>query len=352
MKLAYLTTSEFTLPIFKNILKSQDKPLLEIVIEQIANLPAGIYPEFWNKPELVLRDLEEILETKEKIDLSLLVTQPQRENRGKPVAHPVLEFARKNQINTFTPQSLNKELSKDNFDSYDFDLGITASYGQIIAERVLNLPKYGFINWHPSLLPQYRGATPMQSVLRDGKEVTGLTWITMTKGMDEGNILLQQSCSVKAKQKFVELSETMGKLGASTWSLAVATQLLIKSGNAKYYQEQVGKPTLCSLLNKDDALVDPQNQTASQIFNHFRAYHTWPKTSFESDYFNEKVRIDKCELPFEGGLSKGLITYENDEWIQTKDSVFLKCVDQTLLPIRSLTRANGKKLDFSGYRFG
>jgi methionyl-tRNA formyltransferase len=348
LSLTFLSSSDFTLGMLQQILDAQGSSLGEVALEQLGGL------ESWHERvdlELLKTSIEACSDLQKIIEVDWIITQPTREHRGKVISNPVLDFAQKQGIKTFTPQSLNKELSDENFDHYYFDLAITASYGQIIAQQILDLPLYGFINWHPSKLPLYRGATPMQSVLRDGLSETGLSWITMTKGMDAGNLLWQAGHNLNPTDDFNALAQAMGEVGGQTWAIAAAIQVLKESGGELFDIAQEGDPTFCSMVSKDDAMVDPVTMTAQEIYNHYRAYIRWPRTSFESQYLGEKVRIDECELPISGSPDNDLITYENDEWAQTKGLVFLKCADQTLLQVRTLTRVNGKKLDFSGYIF-
>jgi methionyl-tRNA formyltransferase len=203
------------------------------------------------------------------------------------------------------------------------------------------------LNWHPSLLPKYRGATPMQSAIKNGDKESGLSWINMTKGLDEGDIFLQFNTNIE-QDNFVTLSQRLGELGARTWAISVVNKLI-----GKQLQQNESTITFCGKLTKEDRIVDPSNQTASEIFNQFRAYNTFPGTTFVDKYFDGEIKITECSLlgtKFEPELNSN---YGN--WQVIKDSkvqrVFLRCKGNTFLEILRIKLATGKDLNLSGYQF-
>jgi folate-dependent phosphoribosylglycinamide formyltransferase PurN len=242
MNIAFFSSSDFTIPILQSIqdAESNEKSLWQVFCSQYLDLldkakDKTISPQWWQEKNLMEKMVgkysskPEFNKFKEPISLKLIVTQPDRENRGKTLQNPISKWAKENQIQLFQPEKINKQseeftkLCQEN----EIETCILASFGQILSQKVLDTPKYGFINWHPSLLPKYRGATPMQSALAAGDKITGLTWLQMTKAMDAGDIYLQIPHQINESDTIVSLSQDMGVLGANTWSLPIILKLLI-----------------------------------------------------------------------------------------------------------------------------
>jgi methionyl-tRNA formyltransferase len=340
-KIAFFSSSDFCIPIVHNIKQNQGKTLLGIYSEQVIALQ--IKGEYSTVFPLDF-DIHDIPELDLPIELSLVVSQPDSDNRGKIVSNPVSKWAKENNLNLFIPENFNKSRHELNI---EIDLAITASFGQIISEDSLNWSKNGFVNWHPSLLPKYRGATPMQSAIKNGDQESGLSWINMTKGLDEGDIFLQFNTNIE-QDNFVTLSQRLGELGAKTWAIAIVNKLV-----KKQLQQNESNITFCGKLTKEDRIVDPSNQTASEIYNQFRAYNIFPGTSFVDEYFGGEIKIIECSL-YEANFE-----FEQDSnygnWQVTKDGkaqrVFLRCKDNTFLEILRIKLATGKDLNLSGYQF-
>jgi methionyl-tRNA formyltransferase len=340
-KIAFFSSSDFCIPIVQNIKQNQGKTLLEIYSEQVIAIRtkseySTVFPLDF--------DIQDIPELDLPIKLSLVVSRPDSDNRGKVVSNPVSKWAKENNLNLFIPDSFNK--SRHELD-LEIDLAITASFGQIITEDSLNWSKNGFLNWHPSLLPQYRGATPMQSSIKNSDKESGLSWINMTKGLDEGDIFLQFNTNIE-QDNFLTLSQRLGELGARTWSIAIVNKLV-----KKYLQQNESNITFCGKLTKEDRIVSPSSQTASEIHNQFRAYNIFPGAAIMDEYFDGEIKIIECSLYeaiFEFELNSN---YGN--WLVTKDGkvqrVFLECKDNTFLEILKIKLATGKDLNLSGYQF-
>jgi methionyl-tRNA formyltransferase len=340
-KIAFFSSSDFCIPIAQNIMQNQGITLLEIYSKQVIALQtkseySTIFPLDF--------DIQDFPELDCPIELSLVVSQSDSNNRGKVTSNPVTQWAKENNLNLFTPESFNK--SKNELNT-EIDLAITASFGQIISEDSLNWSKNGFLNWHPSLLPLYRGATPMQSAIKNGDMESGLSWINMTKGLDEGDIFLQFNTNTE-QDNFSTLSQRLGELGSRTWAIAVVNKLI-----SKKLQQDESKITFSGKLAKDDRIVNPNNQTASEIYNQFRAYNIFPGTSFVDEYFGGEIKIIECylsETKFEFELNSNYVN-----WQVVKDGkaqrVFLECKGNTFLEIFKIKLATGKDLNLEGYQF-
>lgn len=171
-----------------------------------------------------------ILELSKKIKLELVVTQPDRANGKKIIENPISQFAKNHNLQLETPIKINSEIEEIK-QKYQLDCAIVASFGQILSSKVLEFPRFGIINWHPSLLPKYRGATPIQTALLQNQKISGLSWIKMTKGMDSGPIWLQIPQVIKKSDTFETFANQTGKLGAETWALPIIANLIEQTMN-------------------------------------------------------------------------------------------------------------------------
>ena len=331
MKLAFFTSSNFTIPMIQSILDYQGKSLITVAKEQAKNL----------KQELTqdqIFALKKILMGRKKIQLQLIVSQPEKLNRGKVVKNPILEYARASNIAIYTPEKLNKEI-KSELDK--IDLGIVASYGQIISQKILDTTKFGFVNWHPSLLPKLRGASPIQSSILSGELETGLSWIEMTAGMDSGDLLMQLPCEIEDYDNFDTLSKHFGQVGAGSWALAIAYKLL---GQKTPQKEELA--TYCTKITKEQALVNPGELTADQIHWHYQAFFSYPFTKYQSLALNQEIKILDCKPKYESGpIDAGSVELKAELIVikAKEQEVYLRCANKTLLELKQIQYPNGQK---------
>jgi len=206
-------------------------------------------------------------------EIVAVVTAPDKPVGRKQVLTPPLikVLAQENNIPVLQPNKLNNEfISK--LKELDPDLHVVASYGKIIPQAVLDIPKHGNINVHPSLLPKYRGASPIQSVLLNGDKETGVTIMLMDEKMDHGEIVSSIQCPVSKNEKFKELHDRLANLGAD---LLVKTIPDYLSGKIKPQEQDHDKATFCKMIKKSDGEIDWQ-QPAEKIYNQWRALYLWP----------------------------------------------------------------------------
>ena len=398
MNIFFLGSAKIVVPILESILKQQGARLKDVCLQQITNLLKDpgfksklVHPKsFANLPDGLEYFIQknQIKALDQKISLSKVITQPDRVLRKKTLTNPVKQFCLENNIQTSTPESLKKD-SQDLIqqNKKNMDIAIVAAYGQIIPESFFESFDYGMVNWHPSRLPQYRGATPMQTSILNGDTRTALSWIEIVKAMDAGNILLQISQDILPTHTTTDLAKNMSDLGGRTWAIALSLQIISKTFQKHDSQakqlvslaQDPTKATFCQLLAKEDALVCPNKQSAFSIYNHYRAFLEYPKTEFISKYFKQKIKIIKATKPVwdqefakisnSKTLSLNLSmhtspirenltkTYMN-EWVQVRLAgkelkTFLICQGHTLsfLEVEEICLENGKKINFKGYDF-
>jgi methionyl-tRNA formyltransferase len=289
---------------------------------------------FFSSSRFCLPILEHLI-TSSKYELVGVVSQPNWENRGKVYFNPITKFSYDKGLKIFLPTKINQEFDtlKESFG--EFDLAIVASYGQIIGKQILDYPKLGCINWHPSLLPKYRGATPMQTAIYNGDKISGLSWIKMGVGMDDGHLLLQKSIEIEHKN-FSQLSLDMGNLGSVTIDEAI-----LNLENSRLLAQDDTKKVICKILNKQDAQIDPKKFDAKMVYQHVLAYCEFPKTKINTVAYGE-IKLLNVKV-----LESTLIKSDNEDqnFYFYKGTCILKCKD-SLLQVFEIQLENGRKISF------
>ncbi len=239
---------------------------------------------------------------------SLVVTSPDaKSGRGLELhASPVSIFAEKNNIPSIKPENLETE------ELPDADLFIVVAYGKMLSEEILNMPKLGSINIHYSLLPKYRGASPVESAILNGDTETGVAIQQMEYKMDAGAIIAEEKVSVMPTETAPELRKRLIKLGGE---LLVKTLPDFIESKIKPVPQDESKATSCKKIKKEDGLVD-LNDDAVKNYNKFRAYATWPRTFFFKDskrIIITQARLENDKFVIEKVLPEGKkeISYEN-----------------------------------------
>ncbi len=271
---------------------------------------------FWGTPDVASETLEILKEN--KYLPSLIVTSPDRPQGRKMLVtpSPVKIWAEKNKILYIQPEILNKEVwdvlrtlggSGDNGKrksrALDFcgeqnipDLFIVVAYGKILPEEILNFPKLGSVNLHYSLLPKYRGASPVESAILHGDEETGITIQKMEFKMDSGPIIAQEKVKILPNEKASELRARLIKIGGDLL-VKVLPEYIEKKITPIEQNETFA--THCKKIKKEDGLLD-LNADGIINYNKFRAYSTWPRTFF----FKEGKRIIITDAKLENGEFK------------------------------------------------
>lgn len=214
--------------------------------------------------------LEKLLEN--SFNIIGVVSQPDRYvGRKKILTMPeVKEVAIKNNIPVFQPQKIRQEYQE--IIDLKPDLIITAAYGQIVPEVILNTPKLGCINVHASLLPKYRGGAPVHYAIINGEKVTGITIMYMVKKMDAGNIISQLEVNIGEEETTGELYERLSIVGAEL--LIETLPSIIEGTNASIKQDE-NLVTYAPTISHEQEKLD-FNKSALQIYNQVRGMNPWP----------------------------------------------------------------------------
>lgn len=199
-------------------------------------------------------------------------TQPDRpKNRGKQiVASPVKYFAAENNIPVYQPLSLRKgedaETSLNTLRELSPDVIVVAAYGQILPKEVLELPRFGCVNVHASLLPEYRGAAPIQRCIQDGAEKSGVCTMRMDEGLDTGDVIMRREVDITEDMTGSELWDLLSKVGAQ---LITQTLERLENGTVEY-TPQPAEGTYAKMISKEELRLD-FSKSAREVYNFIRA---------------------------------------------------------------------------------
>jgi len=227
-------------------------------------------------PLEVIAPLEYMINNINGLDLVAIVSQPARKmGRGKKLTDPAIAaYGKENGIKTLQPQKASDADFLDQLSALEPDLIITAAYGQILSEKFLAIPTRGTINIHPSLLPTYRGATPVQAALLNGDNKTGVSILFTVKKMDAGNIITQNIFDISPAETTGQLLKRMFE--ESGPMLAETYQLLMNTNFRGTPQNEI-EVIHCKKIQKEDGFVNFQ-KPASTIYNQYRGLSPWPGT--------------------------------------------------------------------------
>lgn len=225
---------------------------------------------FLGTPEFALPTLEALI--KNDLAPALVVTQPdkkvgRKQNLALP---PIKEMALGNNLAIAQPN--NKKELADIFSHQNFEVAILVAYGMIIPDEIINQPKFGFLNLHPSLLPKYRGPAPIQTVLLNGDNKTGVSIIKLVKAIDAGPIIAQKEIKIESTDNAQILHDKLARLGAELLVKVLADYL---AGQIKPKLQDESQATFTKIIEREDGLID-WSKSAQQIACQFRAFYPWP----------------------------------------------------------------------------
>lgn len=218
---------------------------------------------FLGSPYFAVKILKRLLQSSHNV-VAVVTQSDKPSGRGqKLMPTQVKQFATEKGIPVISFDKLSQHL--DEIEKIDYDIAVTASFGQILNEKFLSIAPC--INVHPSLLPKYRGATPIQSALLSGDKVTGVSIMKVVRAVDAGDVLAQKQVKIEEDDDYTTLQEKLADVGGD---LLVEVLDLFALGQVKTFKQDDDKATFCRKLEKSDAFLD-LNKTASEIVNQSRA---------------------------------------------------------------------------------
>lgn len=254
---------------------------------------------FMGTPDFAVGALEAIIQAGHQV--TAVVTQPDKpKGRGKEMQiTPVKACALKYDIPVFQPVKIKTQDAVEQLRTYEADIFVVAAFGQILSEEILNMPKYGCVNIHASLLPKYRGAGPIQWVILDGEKETGVTIMQMDKGLDTGDMLLSCKVAIDEKETGDSLHDKLAQAGAD---LIVEALPKIEAGELTPVKQKDEDSCYAKMLQKSMGQIDWSKKSV-QIERLVRGLNSWPSayTSYHGKTLkiwasdvSDKVREDIC----------------------------------------------------------
>jgi methionyl-tRNA formyltransferase len=227
---------------------------------------------FFGTPSFALPTLQSLFERPDEV--VAVVTQPDREKgRGRRVVFsPVKELTLRHHLTPLQPERVKEELFQEALRGLQPDIIVVVAFGQILPKSILEIPQYGAINVHASLLPKYRGAAPIAWAILNGEKVTGITTMVMDEGMDTGDILLQEETPIGNEETCEMLHDRLASLGAQ---LLRETLEKTKAGNIHPIPQDHSKATYAPPLKKEDGRIHWE-KGAKEIDRQVRAFNPWP----------------------------------------------------------------------------
>ncbi|MGB9612752.1 MAG: methionyl-tRNA formyltransferase [Candidatus Margulisiibacteriota bacterium] len=246
---------------------------------------------FLGTPEPAAKILEELVAAGHEI--ACVVTQPDRpQGRGQKLSFsPVKEVALRLDLSVEQPEFIkNNKVFEVLLQSLKPDVGVVVAYGKILPGEILNIPKFGFVNVHASLLPKWRGAAPIQWALLKGEKETGVTIFKLTEILDAGPIIAQERLKIEDEDDAETLTKKLFELGGK---LLLKCLPEIEKNKVRYIPQNESEVTFAPSITKESAEID-WKRTAEEIHNRIRALVIWPGA--HTFYRGKRLKILKSKI--------------------------------------------------------
>jgi methionyl-tRNA formyltransferase len=307
---------------------------------------------FWGTPDFAIPPLEALINN--GYDVIAVITNPDEPVGREQIltASPVKIFAQKHGILVLQPEKLEVKTSLrtsefsgkgGKFEIPEADLYVVVAYGKIIPKEILEKPQYGILNLHPSLLPRWRGPSPIRYAMLSGDTKTGVTVIQMDEGMDHGPILAQAEFEIPEKVSYVKLRDALIKAG-SELLIQTIPQWISREITPEYQND--AKVTYSKILTKNDGRID-WTQPAEKIERMVRAFNPWPGTW--TMWLEEKKRIQLNEVD----VSSEFVPNANpgQVWKTTEGGIFIQTAKGSIV-VKLLTLEGKKTMDAASFARG
>lgn len=231
------------------------------------------------------------------------------------------EVARHHNIPVLLPEKLSD--IKDQLVQLNPTVGVLVAYGKMVPQSIIDIFPKGILNIHPSLLPEKRGSTPIETVILDGSTKTGVSIMQLVKAMDAGPIFAQEQVVLTGQETKQQLSEELLSLGGKLL-LKVLPDVI--TGNIEPKEQDESKATFTNLIKKTDARLDPNNKSAHQLEREIRAFAGWPKSNI--DLFDQTIIVTSARIA------------DN----QNDGVLVITCADNSYLEIQNLIGPSGRQM--------
>lgn len=227
---------------------------------------------FMGTPDFAVSVLDAL--EREGHEIFLVITQPDKPSgrKGGIAESPVKIWAKERDLPIYQPENIRSKEAIEMIRDFPIDIGIVAAYGQIIPPEILDVPTFGYINVHASLLPKYRGASPIQWSIINGDDKTGITIMQMGPGLDDGDIIMQEEVDIADDETGESLFDKLAVMGGNMCCMAMVA---ISNSIVTPIKQDESKATYVSVIKKDFGAIDFTNE-ASHIERMTRALDPWP----------------------------------------------------------------------------
>lgn len=295
---------------------------------------------FMGTPDFAVGALESLVEAGH--DVVAVVTQPDKpKGRGKEMQQtPVKACAVKHNIEVFQPVKIKTPEAVEVLKGYGADLFVVAAFGQILSKEILDMPKYGCVNIHASLLPKYRGAAPIQWAILDGEKETGVTIMQMNEGLDTGDMLTKVVVPIEDTDTGESLFDKLAEAGAK---LLIETIPQIEAGTLKPEPQDDSVSTYAKMIKKEMGLIDWKKE-AVVLERLVRGMNSWPSayTHFQGKTLKVwEAEVETCETDAVPGSVVEV----------TKNSIKVQ-TGKDLLVLKQIQLEGKKRMDVAAFLLG
>lgn len=298
----------------------------------------GMRIVFMGTPDYALRTLRALVESGQEV--VGVFCQPDKPVGRKQIltAPPVKQYALEQNLPVFQPRRLKDESVLAELKTLRPDVIVVVAYGKILPKAVLDLPKYGCINGHGSLLPAYRGAAPIQWAVINGEKQTGVTTMQMDAGVDTGDILLQQATDIGATETAEQVFE---RLADMTAELMLKTLRQLPEGTLRPQKQDESRATYAPLIQKEMGKLD-FSQPAEKLYHLVLGMYSWPCTYFYLD--GKRVKVYRAEPGPDCSQPAGTVL--------PSDRLTVACGNGQALVLCEIQPEGGKRMDSAEYLKG
>ncbi len=269
---------------------------------------------FLGTPAFAVPSLER-LASEPGFEAAGVICQPDRPvgRKGELRAPAVKETAQRLGLEIYQPEKIRSDDAFAWMQARQPGAIVVIAYGQIIPRRIFELPRWGTINAHASLLPKYRGAAPIQWAIASGEHITGVTTMKIDTGLDTGDMLLKRSLEIGAHETAPQLSARLAALSAE---LLVETLRELQAGRIQAEPQNNAEATLAPILKREDGRAD-WGRPAVELYNRWRGFQPWP--GLHTRLQGQQLTIHRCEVDSEPEPSRaaapGTLLERNGRWL-------------------------------------
>ena len=265
---------------------------------------------FMGTPDYAAVTLKKLIN--DKFDIAAVFAQPDKPVGRKHILTPppVKVCAEENNIPVFQPETFKDGKAYEILREINPDIIVVVAYGKILPKAVLDIPKLGCVNGHASLLPEYRGASPIQWCIVCGEKVTGVTTMLMDEGMDTGDILETAEVEIGQEETAEELFDRLAEISAD---LMVSTLKGLEKGEITPKPQNHNEATYAPIIKKEMALLDFENKTAEEIHNAVRGYYSWPCAYFFRN--GKRIKVISSRIGDKTDKKAGTVIDNTDELV-------------------------------------